>query len=89
MTTATTAASSHVHWDSAAAPQNGSILSPFQGQHTIAEHQPAFADGHQNHGRLFPDTAEGHMATVCVNLEVVNMQACSCIIWLRCSVLSH
>ncbi len=67
--TPTTSTPSRVHWDVTPAAQDGAeqqMRSPFQGQQPPEDHQSGHGDTQSNR-RLFPDTPEGHMATVCMH----------------------
>lgn len=74
--TPTTNTPSRVHWDVTPAAQDGAehqMHSPFQGQQPPEDHQSGHGDT-QSNGRLFPDNAEGHMATVCMRFVAVRLQ---------------
>ena len=76
--TPTTNTPSRVHWDVTPAAQDGTeqqMHSPFQGQQPSEDHQPGHDDS-QSNGRLFPDSPEGHMATVCMHCVAVNYGCC-------------
>ena len=73
----TTTASPRAHQDSTAAAHGAEhqMHSPFQGQQPSESHavDPRTA---QNNGRLFPDTPEGHMATVCMSMHGGRVRRC-------------
>lgn len=84
----TTTASIRVHQESTAAAHGAEhqMHSPFQGQQPSEDHavHPCIA---QNNGRLFPDTPEGHMATVCMSMNGGQVGRCFvAMVWSKSSI---